>query len=100
MDEDEGGEYCLPGYLKERLIRSYESEADFYKDKLDREGDNVDVRLKIEMENRIVEAEANIQNVKDMVVCNDLEADVETPAESEVSEQPTSDLDPLSADDS
>ena len=83
MTDEDGGHYCLPGYLKDRLMRSFESEKVFYQDKLDHVASDEDPRIVKEMENRVAEADEHLRTVEEMVICEELPVDdTDVPAEA------------------
>jgi len=95
MENDDGGDYCLPGYMKDRLMRSYESEMEFYREKIDLAPENTDARVMEQFEERVKVAEDNLKTVEAMAVCGGMvDDDTDVPAE-----EPNVDLDPLSQDD-
>lgn len=98
---DEGGEYCLPGYMRDRLMTSYEGERDFYQKKLDSADSDVDAQDLENFKTKMNEAETNLRTVEEMAVCDIHADDIDVPAETETVPEPTSapDTVPLSADD-
>lgn len=82
-DEDESGGVCIPAAHKERLLRSYESEMNFYKSRIEKLDDKADSKLKVELMKRAKVAENNLKEVEAIPVCEEYEdEDVETPVET------------------
>jgi len=87
MTDEDGGRYCLPGYLKDRLMRSFESEKVFYQDKLDNVASDEDPRIVKEMEKRVAEADEHLRTVEGMAICDGGESvvdDTDVPAEEPI----------------
>lgn len=91
---DEGGEYCLPGYMRDRLMTSYEGERDFYQKKLESADGDVDVEDLENFKAKMSEAETNLRTVEEMAVCDIHADDIDVPAVTETVPEPTSESNP------
>jgi hypothetical protein len=78
-EEDYGA--CIYAHHKERLLRSYESEKEYYLDRLERVDDDTDPRVVEEYERRIQVAEENLVELEKIPVCDSLVDDTDVPAQ-------------------
>ena len=64
-------EYCLPRYLKDRLMNSYKGEVDFYKERIDTYGNDMEPDVKVDNEKRVEMAKAALHLVEQIIVVDE-----------------------------